>query len=89
MMPNVSIIPPKIPYGGFPQYGFKAGVSAGAFPRMAPRVAPLRRRTAGSLHSQPDFIEPDLHPAREDFYYRAFDGLVTRPVAGYCTVATG
>jgi hypothetical protein len=24
-----------------------------------------------------------LHPAREDFYYRAFDGLVTRSVAGY------
>jgi hypothetical protein len=25
-----------------------------------------------------------LHTAREDFYYRAFDGLVTRSVAGYC-----
>jgi hypothetical protein len=24
-----------------------------------------------------------LHPAIEDFYYRAFDGLVTRSVAGY------
>jgi len=25
-----------------------------------------------------------LHTAREDFYYRASDGLVARAVAGYC-----
>jgi hypothetical protein len=29
-------------------------------------------------------IGPDLHPALEDFYYRAFDGLVTHSAAGYC-----
>jgi hypothetical protein len=26
---------------------------------------------------------PGLHPADEDFYVRAFDGLVTRSAAGY------
>lgn len=26
---------------------------------------------------------PDLRPANEDVYIRAFDGLVTRAVAGY------
>ena len=26
---------------------------------------------------------PDLRPANEDVYIRAFDGLVARPVAGY------
>ena len=26
---------------------------------------------------------PDSHPAYEDVYFRAFDGLVARPVAGY------
>ena len=42
MMPTFPSSPLKFRTAGFPQYGFKAGVSAGAFPRMAPTVAPSR-----------------------------------------------
>jgi hypothetical protein len=40
MMPTFPSSPLKFRTAGFPQYGFKAGVSAGAFPRRRPRVAP-------------------------------------------------
>jgi len=36
MMPTFPSSPLKFRTAGFPQYGFKAGVSAGAFPRVAP-----------------------------------------------------
>ena len=42
MMPTFPSSPLKFRTAGFPQYGFKAGVSAGAFPRRRPRVAPSR-----------------------------------------------
>jgi len=40
MMPTFPSSPLKFRTAGFPQYGFKAGLSAGAFPRRRPRVAP-------------------------------------------------
>ena len=42
MMPTFPSSPLKFRTAGFPQYGFKAGVSAGACPRRRPRVAPSR-----------------------------------------------
>ena len=42
MMPTFPSSPLKFRTAGFPQYGFKAGLSAGAFPRRRPRVAPSR-----------------------------------------------
>ncbi len=36
MMPTFPSSPLKFRTAGFPQYGFKAGLSAGAFPRAAP-----------------------------------------------------
>jgi hypothetical protein len=39
---DVSIIPPKIPYGGFSPVRLQGWLSAGAFPRRRPRVAPSR-----------------------------------------------
>ena len=41
MMPTFPSSPLKFRTAGFPQYGFKAGVSAGAFPRMAPTCRAL------------------------------------------------
>ena len=42
MMPTFPSSPLKFRTAGFPQYGFKAGISAGAFPQRRPRVAPSR-----------------------------------------------
>jgi hypothetical protein len=36
MMSGVSITPLKFRTAGFPQYGFKASMSGGTFPRVAP-----------------------------------------------------
>jgi hypothetical protein len=52
---DVSSIPPIIPYGGFSQYGWKAGFPSGAFlgdQRLKP--APGIRRPSSSLH--PPFV---------------------------------
>ena len=41
MMPTFPSSPLKFRTAGFPRYGFKAGVSAGAFPRAAPTCRAL------------------------------------------------
>ena len=41
MMPTFPSSPLKFRTAGFPRYGFKAGVSAGAFPRVAPTCRAL------------------------------------------------
>src|SRR5215471_21844908 len=41
MMPTFPSPPLKFRTAGFPQYGFKAGLSEGAFPTRRPIVAPL------------------------------------------------
>jgi hypothetical protein len=41
MMPTFPPSPLKFRTAGFPQYGFKAGLSEGAFPARRPIVAPL------------------------------------------------
>src|SRR6516225_4055434 len=41
MMPTFPSPPLKFRTAGFPQYGFKAGLSEGAFPARRPIVAPI------------------------------------------------
>jgi hypothetical protein len=52
---DVSMTPSKNRTAGFPQYGFKADLSGGAFPlAMLFKHAPCIRRLATSLH--PPFV---------------------------------
>ncbi len=89
MMPTFPSSPLKFRTAGFPQYGFKAGVSAGAFPRAAPTCRALPVCILPSCPPLPAFLFSALCRSSCALKHRHSSGYAALPQgpslrSGFC-----